>query len=132
MSLQHASINEVYLIHQLIIKRAGTKARIRDFTLLHSAVERPRATFDGKDLYPSIFEKAAALLQSLCLNHPFTDGNKRTAWATSHKFLWDNGYHLKAEKKEATDFMVKVDNEKPKLSEIVLWLKDHSKKKTSK
>ena len=132
MSLRHANINEVYLIHQLIIKRAGTKARVRDFTLLHSAVERPRATFNGKDLYPSIFGKAAALLHLLCLNHPFTDGNKRTAWATTHKFLWDNGYYLKADTKEAADFMVKVDNEKPKLPEIVLWLKNHSNKKTSK
>src|SRR3990167_7458123 len=115
MSLQYVDIGQVYLIHQLIIRRAGTKAGIRDFTLLHSAVERPKATFQGKDLYPDIFSKAAALLQSLCLNHPFTDGNKRTAWTATHKFLWDNDYHLKSKKEEAANFMIWVDNSKPKV-----------------
>lgn len=128
MSLRYVDIGQVYLIHELIIKRARTKAGIRDFTLLHSAVERPKATFQGRDLYSTIFDKAAALLQSLCLNHPFTDGNKRTAWASAHKFSWDNGYHLKSTKEEAADFMVYVDNQKPTLKEISSWLKKHSKK----
>ena len=128
MSLRFVDISEVYLIYQLIIKRAGTKASIRDFTLLHSAVERPKATFAGKDMYPSIFDKAGALLQSLCMNHPFTDGNKRTSWASAHKFLWDNGYHLKAKKEDAVNFIVRVDNEKLELREISAWLKRHSRK----
>ena len=125
MSLQYVDIGQVYIIHQLIIKRAGTKAGVRDFALLHSAVERPKATYSGQDLYKTIFDKAAALLQSLCLNHPFTDGNKRTAWATTHKFLWDNSYYLKVKRSEAADFMVFVDNQKPELPKISLWLKKH-------
>ncbi len=126
MNWQTVNIDEVYKIHELIIARAKTKASIRDFSLLHSAIERPKATFAGKDLYPTIFIKAAAILQSLCLNHPFTDGNKRTAWAVTHKFLWDNGHHLKTIKKEASDFMVYVDNSKPDLKYIASWLKSHS------
>ncbi len=121
-------IEEVYEIHEAIIKQVGTKASVRDFTLLHSAVERPKATFDGKDLYPTIFTKAAALLQSICLNHPFTDGNKRSAWLSTKRFLFINGYHLRAEPKEGANFMVYVDNSKPELLEIARWLKDHSKK----
>jgi len=129
MSLRYVEIQEVYLVHQLIIKHAGSKAGIRDFTLLHSAVERPKATFGGADMYPTIFDKAAALLQSLTLNNPFTDGNKRTAWSSAHKFLWDNGYHLKARKvTEAVEFMLKVDNEKTPLDKISSWLKTHSRK----
>ncbi|MFZ5933214.1 MAG: type II toxin-antitoxin system death-on-curing family toxin [Patescibacteria group bacterium] len=128
MNLRYVDIGQVYLIHQLIIKRAGTKAGIRDFTLLHSAVERPKATFRGKHLYKTIFDKAGAVPQSLCLNHAFTDGNKRTAWAVAHKFLWDNSYSLKAKREEAVDFMVWVDNEKPELSKISSWLKEHSEK----
>ncbi|MDP1743506.1 MAG: type II toxin-antitoxin system death-on-curing family toxin, partial [Candidatus Amesbacteria bacterium] len=73
----------------------------------------------------TIFIKAAALLQSICLNHPFTDGNKRTAWAVTHKFLWDNGYKLKSYRLEAADFMVYVDNQKPDIKEISSWLKAH-------
>lgn len=120
-----SDIEEVYQIHEAIITRAGTKAGVRDFSLLHSAVERCKATFNGQSLYPTIFSMAAALLQSLCMNHPFTDGNKRTAWATTKRFLWMNGYHLMAKPHEGADFMIRVDNEKPDLKEIASWLKFH-------
>lgn len=122
-------IEEVYFIHQAIIKRAGTKAGVRDFSLFHSAVERPKATFEGRDLYPTFFLKAASLLHSLCMNHPFSDGNKRTAWITTKRFLYRNGYYLRAKRLEAADFMVNVDNEKPTLVEIASWLKKNSKKR---
>src|SRR3990167_8473370 len=114
-------INDIYLLNERIIDRAGTKALVRDFSLLHSAVERPKATYDGKDLYPTIFAKAAALLQSICLNHPFTDGNKRTAWGATVWFLWINGWYVKAKRKEGVDFMVRADNKKPDLLEIAKW-----------
>jgi len=80
----------------------------------------------GQDLYPTLFLKAAALLQSLCLNHPFTDANKRTAWITTKRFLHVNDLHLKSNRKEAADFMVYVDNSKPEIKEISSWLKLHS------
>ena len=127
MNWQSVDIEVVYRIHELIITRAKTTAAVRDFSLLHSALQRPQATFAGKDLYPTIFLKAGALLQSLCQNHPFTDGNKRTSWTVTHKFLWDNGFHLKADKKEAVDFMLRVDNSKPDIKYIAVWLKNHSK-----
>ena len=127
MNWQTVDIEEAYRIHEIIIARAGTKASVRDFALLSSALERPKAAYAGQDLYPTVFVKAAALLQSMCLNHPFTDGNKRTAWTVTHKFLWDNGYHLKATCKEAADFMVYVDNSKPEIKEISSWLTSHSR-----
>lgn len=128
MNWRYVDISEAYTIHQLVIAWAGTKANIRDFTLLHSAVERPKASFNGRDLYPTVWLKAAALLQSICLNHAFSDGNKRTAWTTTHRFLWKNHYHLKAKIKEAVEFMVYVDTEKPTVEEIAAWLKKRSKK----
>ena len=128
MNWQTVDIVEVYEIHKALIKRAGTKAGIRDFGLLHSAVERPKATFEGKDLYPTIFLKAAALLQSICLNHAFSDGNKRTAWLVTVRFLATNGYHLASGRMDAADFMVYVDNSHPPIAEISSWLKKHSEK----
>lgn len=128
MNWQYVDIGEAHTIHQLIIAWAGTKASVRDFTLLHSAVERPRASFNGRDLYPTVWLKAAALLQSICLNHAFSDGNKRTAWTTTHRFLWKNNYHLKANTKEAVEFMVYVDTEKPTVEKIAAWLRKRSKK----
>ena len=129
MDWRNISIEEVFQIHQAVIRRAGTKASVCDFALLHSSIERPKATFGGKDLYPTIFSKAAGLLQSLCLNHPFTDGNKRTAWLATKRFLFINGYHLKSLKLDAVDFMIYVDNSKPSINEISSWLKKHSRKK---
>lgn len=117
-------------MHEAILKASGGKGGVRDFALLHSAVERPKATFGGIDLYPTLWTKAASILQSLCLNHAFTDGNKRTAWAATKRFLWLNGYHLHAEVKDAADFIVFVDNEKPELKYIASWLTRHSRKVT--
>lgn len=67
---------------------------IRDVGLIESACMRPQATAFGDDAYPSIWEKAAALLQSLACNHAFVDGNKRTAWMAAVTFLNANGHPL--------------------------------------
>ena len=128
MNWQTVDIEEAYRIHEIIIARAGTKASVRDFALLSSALERPKATYAGQDLYPTVFVKAAALLQSMCLNHPFTDGNKRTSWLSTKRFLFLNGYYLTAKTKSAVEFVVAVDNEKLDLKIITLWLKKHTKK----
>lgn len=127
--MRYVDITEVHEMHRAIIDKIGGTAGVRDFALLHSAVERPKATFGGVDLYPTLFTKAAALLHSLCLNHAFTDGNKRTAWGATKRFLWFNGYHLQAQSKEGADFMIRVDNEKPDIKGIASWLKAHCTKR---
>ncbi len=124
--MHYLDITEVHEMHRAIIEESGGTVGVRDFALLHSAVERPKATFGGVDLYPTIWAKAASLLQSLCLNHAFTDGNKRTAWGSTKRFLWLNGYHFQAKPKEGADFMVYVDNKKPDIREIAFWLKSHA------
>jgi len=67
---------------------------------LLSAINAPRATFDGRELYPSICDKAATLFRSLITNHPFVDGNKRTALVTVVLFFETNGYQLKVSKEK--------------------------------
>lgn len=67
---------------------------LRDFGLLESAVLRPQSSAFEGDAYPSIHEKAAALLHGLTRNHPFVDGNKRTAWAATSVFYLLNGYSI--------------------------------------
>ena len=119
------SIDDVYTIHEEIIRKAGSIASVRDFSLLHSAVERPKAAYGGMEFYPTIFLKTAALLHSLCQNHAFTDGNKRTSWVSAKRFLKINNYYLRATKDEAVSFMLSVDNENLPLNEISAWLKKH-------
>jgi len=67
-------------IHNILIERFGGSKGIRDLKALDAALARPYATFDGIDLYPAIEEKAAALFESIIINHPFIDGNKRAAY----------------------------------------------------
>ena len=112
-----------------MVKLFGGSHGLRDVGLLESAVFRPQASFDGKDLYLTIFDKAAALLQSLLKNHPFVDGNKRTALTSAGIFLKINGYNLINAHKEEVEFAVKVDNQNLTLKEISAWLEKHSKER---
>src|SRR3990167_5349095 len=121
-------VAEVVYIHERIIVAAGGKQGVRDFSLLHSALMRPQATYAGEDLYPTLLHKAAALLHSMTMNHPFLDGNKRTAYAILVRFLNENGYRVKVRQKEIVRMCVAVDNEGMKVKEIVRWLKKHSNK----
>ena len=83
----------VYEIHERVIARGGGGLEgIRDAGLLHAAVARPFATFDEVELYPTDFDKAAALFHSLVKSHPFMDGTKRTAFAATVYFLHERGY----------------------------------------
>ena len=106
----------------------GGRAGIHDFALLHSAVERPKAQYNGKYLYTSIWLMAGALMQSMVKNHPFEDANKRTAYYTTKRFLRKNGYELKPGKKDVLRFMVAVDVEKTSTEKIAEWLQKNSKK----
>lgn len=121
-------IEEVILIHNSLIKRFGGRLPMHDFILLHSAVERPKATFVGKDLYLSVFEKATALIQSMILNHPFDDGNKRTAITSCASFLFMNRWKLKLPVEESVQFTLDIDSHKFSFGQTVVWLKKHSTK----
>ena len=123
----YLSITQVLAIHDQMIKRFGGSAGIKEITLIESAIGRPQATFDGIDLYENLFDKAAALLQSLLKNHPFVDGNKRTALTSAGIFLQINGYRLINYHAEEVAFAIRVDNEQLTLQEISKWLKGHSR-----
>lgn len=119
---------QVLFIHDQMVKRFGGSLGVRDLGLVESAVARPQSTFGGEYLYVSIFDKAAALLQSLLKNHPFVDGNKRTALTSAGLFLKKNGYKLVNQHKEEVDFAVRVDNGNLTVEQISRWLKEHSVK----
>jgi len=128
--MKYLSIEEVFTIYERMIRIGGGRGDVHDFTLFHSAVERPKATFLGRDLYPDIYNKAAALLHSLVKNHPFDDGNKRTAYYSTKRFFYINGYILEAKLKEVLTFMKSVDVKNLTKEDIEYWLKKHTKKIT--
>jgi death-on-curing protein len=123
--LYYLSLAAVLYIHEQLIKSFGGSAGIRDEGGLTSALARPRSTFGGQPLYPTLTEKAAALLESLCLNHPFVDGNKRVAYSVAGMFLELNGWRLQAPVDEATSFMLDVAAGKRSKEEIRIWLEQH-------
>lgn len=127
-STEYLTVAQVLFIHDQMVKRFGGSFGVRDLGLVESAVARPQASFGGQNLYENIFDKAAALLQSLLKNHAFIDGNKRTALSSAGIFLKVNGYKLKNTHDEEVEFAVDVDNKHLPLEQISKWLKEHSSK----
>ncbi|MFG2834803.1 type II toxin-antitoxin system death-on-curing family toxin [Streptomyces zaomyceticus] len=81
---------------------------VRDAGLLESAVHRPSAAMIGEEAYPDLVDKAAALLQSLAINRPFLDGDKRTAWLSCVAFLAMNGVRLRPDIDAAERLVIAV------------------------
>ncbi|MFJ4706374.1 type II toxin-antitoxin system death-on-curing family toxin [Streptomyces anulatus] len=81
---------------------------LRDAGLLESAAHRPSAAMFGEEAYPDLIDKAAALLQSLAVNHPLFDGNKRTAWLSCVTFLAMNGVELRPDIDAAERLVIDV------------------------
>ncbi|MFT5881766.1 MAG: death-on-curing protein [Crocinitomicaceae bacterium] len=88
--IKHLSTEAVLAIHEQVLAAHGGGSGLRDRALLESAVAAPKATFGGKPIISDIIEIAAAYLFYLCKNHPFVDGNKRTALASCLVFLSEN------------------------------------------
>ena len=125
--MKYLTPQNVIQIHFEIVEETGGSQGLRDLGLLESAVLRPHATFGGKDLYPELTLKAAALIHSLLLNHVFVDGNKRTATLSMIEFLIINGKKFKATNKEIVNVTLWVENKKPSIDQIATWIKKHIK-----
>lgn len=125
--MEYLTVEEVLLVHARLIQRTGGSSGVRDLGLLESALARPRATFDGRALYPGLWHQAAALMHSLIRNHPFVDGNKRTALAAASLFLESNGYTLTATNREALDFTRQAAAGALEVEEMAAWLEAHSR-----
>ncbi len=121
----YLTLEQILIIHQDQIDRYGGSSGLRDLALLESAVYRPQTTFSGKDLYSSIFEKAAALMHSLIMNHAFIDGNKRTGTVAALIFLSLNMIDISVGNKELVTAVLKIENEKWTIEKIAQWLENN-------
>lgn len=124
--MEYLTSAEVLLIHARLIQRTGGVSGVRDVGLMESAVARPQATFGQNDLYPDVWSKAAALMHSLIKNHPFMDGNKRTALAAAVMFLEMNGYVLTVNSDGVLAFTRQAAAGGMELEEMAEKLKAHS------
>ena len=126
--MKYLGYNQVLLIYKRVIEETGGSCGIRDEGLLRSALARPQASFGRQDLYPTLFEKAAALLESLVRNHPFVDGNKRVAWECFDLTLELNGYRLDSSHEQNYRLLLKVIEQKLTVQEVAEWLAKHARR----
>ena len=104
--MRYLTLGEVLRLHQLLIESSGGAPGVSNLGLLDSALAQPRATFDGRDLHPTVLDKAAALCASLVQNHPFVDGNKRVGHAAMATFLLLKGLDIVATTDEQEQLML--------------------------
>lgn len=122
--MRYLTLAEVLTLHRLIVEQTGGSGSIRDLGALESAVAQPRITFEGRDLYATLAEKAVALGFSIIQNHPFVDGNKRVGHAAMETFLILNGYELRASIDESERVVVEVAAGKCGREQLLRWVRE--------
>lgn len=123
------SVAQALKIHTIAIEGFGGANGVRDMGALESALVRPFQTFGGEDLYPCVFEKAAAIGESIIVNHPFVDGNKRTGYILMEALLRHEGYTITAADETLYSFIINISTGAISFNEIVAWLKEFAVKK---
>lgn len=122
------NLNEVLAIHELLIEKFGGSQGVRDSKALDAIINRPNASFDGKDLYPTAIDKAAAVLESTVINHPFIDGNKRIGYVLMRLILMNQGLDISSTQEEKYAFVIAVAEGEKKFEDIKAWIFVHIKK----
>lgn len=116
------TLDLVLKLHSLLIQEFGGSEGVRDMNLLDSALNRPYATFDGQDLYPTAIDKAAAIFESVLINHAFIDGNKRTGYVLMRLMLLESGFDLSASQSEKYQFVIEVTKGLHSIDSIRSWI----------
>jgi len=118
--VQYLTVDEVLAVHSALVERFGGVGGVRDLGLLESALYRPRTGY-----YRDLAEMAAALFESLLMNHPFIDGNKRVAFFASDIFLRLNGWKLKMEPKAAHAFLIGLlEHGQSDFDHLLPWIRE--------
>ena len=123
MMHEFPTIEEVVEIHDIAVREFGGSSGLRDPGALDSALMRPQLGY-----YSNLLEEAAALMESLAMNHPFVDGNKRTAFFTTDAFLRRNGQFIDCDNQQAYEFFMQLfETHSFRFAQLHAWLKQHSK-----
>ena len=121
---KYLSINEVIILHEYLIMEFGGSKGLAKKESLESALLRPQSGY-----YNNIFEEAAALMESLAMNHPFVDGNKRAAFFGTDVFLRLNNYFIDCDNMLAYDFLIKLfDSNNFNFDSLLPWLRENINK----
>ena len=117
----YLSIDEVIVLHEYLINEFGGSKGLRDQESLEAALLRPQSGY-----YKNIIGEASALMESLAMNHPFIDGNKRIAFFATDVFLRLNNYCIDCDNKSAYEFFIKLfESNNFKFDNLFPWLREH-------
>jgi death-on-curing protein len=119
----YLSVEHVLHLHQIQIERFGGRGGLRDRAGLESAIARPAATFDGDDLYSDLASKAAALMHSLVMNHPFVDGNKRVGAMAAELFLEINDRRLLGSDDDIEEMTFAIARGEVDAERLAIWFR---------
>ncbi len=121
------TLDEVLSLHEDQVARYGGSRGVRDLGLLQSAMGSVAATFAGVFLHETVLEMAAAYLYAICRNHPFIDGNKRTAVAASLTFLELHSIELEADEDAFYDLVIGVSEGRTTKAAVAVFLQGHAR-----
>lgn len=124
--IKYLEPEEILIIHARMIDETGGSHGVRGLNQIDSMIDRPKLQFSGRDLYSTLFDKAAAYFESCAYHHSFVDGNKRTAIALVARFLCLNGFELKISNNKLEEFVLTAVIKKYDLPKIAAWIKNHS------
>lgn len=118
------TLEQLLEIHSIVIEATGGSTGLRDLGRLESAIATQTQNVFGEELYPKTQDKAAALIRAIIADHPFVDGNKRSAMLIGITFLEINDTRFKAQVGEIEDFAVLIATSRMDIPEIAKWLSD--------
>jgi len=119
----YLSVQQLLRLHEIQLRAFGGSAGLRDRGGLEAAAARPQMTFGGDDLYPDLAAKAAALMHSLVMNHPFVDGNKRVGAMAAELFLAANGHELEADDEALADLTLAIARGEVPAEALTVWIR---------
>lgn len=122
------TVEQAKKIHEILIDKYGGAKGLRDLALLESALSRPYQTFGGIELYEDVFNKAAAIIESILINHPFIDGNKRIGFVILRLILLEEGWELSASQEEKYQFVIGIASGNMDFDGILIWIKSKTKR----
>lgn len=122
------TLDEILALHEEQVRQFGGSHGVRDLGQLASAIGSVEATFGGEFLHASLLEMAAAYLYGICKNHPFIDGNKRTATASALVFLEMNGIEIDAGESDFYDLVIGIAEGRITKSEIAVFFQRYARR----
>ena len=120
------TFEQILQLHALVLFRDDGMNGVRDAGRLEAAIATQHQEVFGEAVYPTIYQKAAAMMRGIIGDHPFVDGNKRTAMLVGMTLLEMNGYEIVAARGEVEDFAVDIATRHLGVEEIAEWLRRNS------